>query len=80
MQPHPGPKAAQIARQIGDVGAVPPVGRVLQVQPIGAGVLADDQQLPHPGLHQALGLAHHGMGRRLTRRPRMSGMMQNLHL
>ncbi len=32
VQPHPGPEAAQIARQIGDVGAVPPVGRVLQVQ------------------------------------------------
>ena len=80
MKPHPRPEAAQIAREIGDVRAVPVRLGVAEVHAIGRGVLADDQQLAHAALHQLLGLADDRMGGRDCSRPRMSGMMQNLHL
>ena len=62
MQPHPGTQTAQIAGQIGDMGAVAALSGEFAVQPIGAGILADDQQFAHARLDQLFGLAHHRMG------------------
>ena len=49
MQPHPGPEPAQIARQIGDMGAVTAGLGVANIGAVGRSVLADHQQFAHPG-------------------------------
>ncbi len=63
VQPHPGAEFAQRRGEVGeaggDVAAAPFAGRVFQVQPVGAGILADHQQLLHPGRDEALRLAQH---------------------
>ena len=65
MQPHPGAEGAELAGEVGDVGAdlasPPRMGVVLAVDAVGAGVLADNQQLLHAGGDQLLGLAQHGV-------------------
>ena len=68
VQPHPhalarAPQLAergdQIAHARPDRPAAPEIGAVAKVHAVGAGVLRYHQQLLHPGLHEALGLAHH---------------------
>ena len=44
------------------MGAVAVGLGVLDIDAVGRGVLADDQQFPDPVLHQLFGLAHHRMG------------------
>jgi hypothetical protein len=60
---HPGAQLAEAARQVEEARlvalAAPGVGQVPDVRAVGAGVLRDDQQLAHPGAHEALGLAQH---------------------
>ena len=57
MQANPGLVLPQPPGQGLDVGAqglpTPDIGAIAQVQAIGAGILGDDEQFPHPGLHQA---------------------------
>ena len=62
-----GAQPAHLAGEVGHVGAdfaavAQLVGRVLQVEAVGAGVLADDQQFLGPGGDQFLGLAEDGVG------------------
>ena len=66
MQAHPGAEAAELAGEVGDVGAdlaaLPGMDVVLAVDAVGAGVLADDEELAHAGRDQPLGLAQDGVG------------------
>jgi len=66
VQPHPSTQLAKLAGQIGDMAAhlavFPRVHVVFAVQPVGAGVLTDDQQFLHACLDQLFSLAQHGMG------------------
>ena len=62
VQPHPGAERAQIAGEVGDMGAVALVGGVAQVKAVGRGVLADDEEFPDPGGDEFFGLAQDGMG------------------
>ncbi len=70
VEPGPGAELAQGAGEIEEAGlerrALPGALRIFQVEAVGAGVLADDQQFLHAGLHQALGLGH-DMVRRAAR-------------
>ncbi len=63
MQAHPHAHLAQLLAQLEharlDRLAVPEVQLVLEVDAIGAGVLADHQDFLHAGLDQALGFAEH---------------------
>ena len=63
VQPHPRPERAEVAGEVGDVGAVPAIHLVPAVQPVGRGVLRDHQQLAYAGLHQLFRLAHDRVGR-----------------
>ncbi len=81
MQANPGAELTQRMRKIQEACAqhlpLPPALGVFDVEAVGRGVLADDQQLLDAGLHQAFGLAHHLGHGRLASRPRRLGMMQN---
>jgi hypothetical protein len=76
MQPYPGAQLAQPAAQVEEARLVfavaPAAGRVLQVRAVGAGVLRDDEQLLHPGLHQLLALGEH-LGDRAAGEPPAHG-------
>ena len=67
MKANPGPQPAKFAGKLGDVAAhlaaLPWMDVVAPVEPVGGGVLADNQQLAYPGLDQFLGLAQDGVGR-----------------
>ena len=62
MQTHPRPERAQITGQIGDMGAVAALFGMFDVNAVGRGVLADDQEFPDAVRHQPLCLAQDGMG------------------
>ena len=67
VEADPGAERAQLAGEIDELGAhvalLPAARRVFHVDAVGAGVLRDDQQFLHAGLHQPLGLAQHVGGR-----------------
>ena len=67
VEPHPSAQAAQLAGEIGDMGAhlaaLPRREVMLAVHAIGRGVLRDHQKLPHPRIHQLFRFAQDGMGR-----------------
>lgn len=67
MQPHPGPELAELPGQVVELRADLPVApralTVADIDAVGAGVLADDQQLLHAGLHQFLRFPQHVGGR-----------------
>ena len=63
MQADPCPEVAQVTGEVGDMGAVAAGFGVLGIDPVGGGVLADDEQFLHPVLDQLLGFAQHRMGR-----------------
>ena len=67
MEPHPCAKLAHFPGEIGDVGPdgaiLPRAFVMLAVHPIGRGVLADHEKLPHPRLDQLFRLAQDGVGR-----------------
>ena len=66
VKPHPGAELAELAGEVGHVrahlAALPRPGGVAEVDAIGRGVLADDQQLLRPGGDQLLGLAQDRVG------------------
>ena len=66
VQPHPGAELAELAREVGHVGAdflaLPRPRLVADVDAIGARVLADDQQLLRAGGDELLGLAQDRVG------------------
>jgi hypothetical protein len=67
VQPDPGAELSKLFRQIkkpSPNSAIPPHALcVLQVDAVGAGVLGDDEELLHAGLHELLRLAQHLGGR-----------------
>jgi hypothetical protein len=67
MQPDPDPELAERAGQRDepgrDLAAFPRARRVFEIDPIGGGVLRDDQELLDARRHQALGFAKHVGGR-----------------
>ena len=67
MQPHPDAEGRKLAAEVDESGphlpAAEPAGGVAEVDPIGRGVLRDDQQLLDPGPHQPLRLGENAGGR-----------------
>ena len=67
VQPHPDAEFAERAREVDEfrayVSVAPLARRVFNVEAVGGGVLRDDQQFLHAGLHQFLGFAQHVGGR-----------------
>ena len=67
MQADPDPELAERAGERNELGrdlaAFPCARRVFEIDPVGGGVLRDDQELLDPGRDQALGLAQHVGGR-----------------
>ncbi len=63
VQAHPGAELAKRCAQILEArrqrAALPLALRVLEVEAVGARVLADDQELLHAGFDETLGLGHH---------------------
>jgi hypothetical protein len=86
VQPHPGPvglgNVAKCLHQFKhprlDRLAVPEAGSVTHIDAIGRRVLADDQQFLHAAFEQGLASFSTSPTGRLTRSPRMEGMMQNV--
>ena len=66
VEPHPGAELAELAGEVGHVGAdlaaLPRPGGVPQVDAIGRGVLADHQQFLRARRDQLLGLAQDRVG------------------
>ena len=67
VQAHPDAELAELAREIEearlDLMATPRARRVLDVEPVGRGVLRDDEQFLDAGRDQPLRLAQHVGGR-----------------
>ena len=67
VQAYPCPKLAQFAGKVGHVrahlAALPRRGGVLEIEAVGGGILADDQQFLRARRHQLLRLAQHGIDR-----------------
>ena len=63
VQPDPRPQPAKLARKIVKlrlhIAIAKPARGIADVEPVGAGVLRDDEQLLHPRLHQPGSLAQH---------------------
>ena len=82
VQADPGAEIAERLAQIEEAGlerlALPRALGIFDVEAVGAGVLADDEQFLHARLHEALGFGHHMVDRAAeARSPRSAGMMQN---
>ncbi len=67
MQANPDPELAERAGERDELGRdlapLPAAGRIFEIDPVGGGVLRDDQELLDAGRDQALGLAEHISGR-----------------
>ena len=67
VEPDPGAELAELPGEVEEARAHLPVAPearlVLHVDAVGAGVLRDDEDLLHAGLHEPLGLAQHLGGR-----------------
>jgi hypothetical protein len=61
VQPDPGAELAELAGKLDETGAdvalLTSARSIFEVDPIGRGVLGDDQDFPHSGTDQLLGLA-----------------------